>query len=42
MRQDELMKRLNTSVSLKESEFATLKKELMDKFLSEYDGEEVV
>lgn len=42
MRQEEICKRLNTGVSLKDSEFAALKKELMDKFLSEYDGEEVV
>lgn len=41
MKQDDVCKRLNTSVSLKDSEFATLKKELMDKFLTEYDGEEV-
>lgn len=42
MRQEEICKRLSTGVSLKDSEFAALKKELMDKFLSEYDGEEVV
>lgn len=42
MRQDEVCKRLNSAVSLKDTEFATLKKELMQKFLSEYDGEEVV
>jgi hypothetical protein len=33
---------LAAQVSLKESEFATLKKELVQKFLTEYDGEEVV
>jgi hypothetical protein len=42
MKQEEICKRLNTGVSLKDSEFNTLKKELMEKFLSEYDGEEVV
>jgi len=42
MRQDDLCKRLNASVSLKESEFSTLKKELVQKFLTEYDGEEIV
>lgn len=41
LRQDELAKRLSSSVSLKESEFAALKQELMEKFLSEYEGEEV-
>ena len=42
MKQDDLCKRLNAGVSLKESEFATLKTELVQKFLTEYDGEEVV
>ncbi len=41
-KQDDLCKRLSTAVSLKDSEFATLKQELMQKFLTEYDGEEVV
>jgi hypothetical protein len=29
-------------VSLKDSEFATLKKDIVQKFLTEYEGEEVV
>ena len=33
---------MNNAVSLKESEFADLKKELIEKFLSEYNGEELV
>lgn len=33
---------MNSGVSLKESEFAELKRELVLKFLTEYDGEEVV
>jgi hypothetical protein len=33
---------MNSGVSLKESEFAELKRELVQKFLTEYDGEEVV
>lgn len=41
IKQDDICKRLSTSVSLKDSEFATLKSELVEKFLSEYDGEEV-
>ena len=42
MKQEDLCKRLNNAVSLKESEFADLKKELIEKFLSEYNGEELV
>ena len=42
LKQDELCKRLSSAVSLKESEFTTLKKELVTKFLTEYTGEEVV
>ncbi len=42
IRQDDISKRLTTSVSLKDAEFTALKKEIMQKFLSEYDGEEVV
>jgi hypothetical protein len=42
IRQDELGKRLATAVSLKEAEFEGLKRELVQKFLSEYAGEEVV
>lgn len=41
-KQEDLCKRLSTAVSLKDSEFTTLKKEIMTKFLTEYDGEEVV
>jgi hypothetical protein len=41
-KQDELAKRMAASVSLKEAEFEQLKKELVQKFLTEYDGEEVV
>jgi hypothetical protein len=42
MRQDDVAKRLQAAVSLKEAEFATLKNELIAKFLTEYDGEEAV
>ena len=42
MKQEDLSKRLTTSVSLKDSEFSTLKQELINKFLTEYEGEEVV
>lgn len=42
MKQDDLCKRLSSGVSLKETEFNALKKELVEKFLTEYDGEEVV
>jgi hypothetical protein len=42
IRQDDISKRLTASVSLKDAEFTALKKEIMQKFLSEYDGEEVV
>ena len=39
MKADEFSKRVNAGVSLKESEFDVIKKELVDKFLSEYEGE---
>ncbi len=42
MKQEDLSKRLATSVSLKDSEFATLKQEIINKFLTEYEGEVVV
>lgn len=42
IKQDELSKRLQSAVSLKDSEFTALKKEIMQKFLTEYDGEEVI
>ena len=42
VKQDELCKRLSGAVSLKETEFAQLKTELVQKFLTEYEGEEVV
>lgn len=41
LKQDDLCKRMQAAVSLKDSEFAALKKEIMQKFLTEYDGEEV-
>jgi len=41
-KQDDLCKRLSSAVSLKGQEFEGLKRELVDKFLSEYSGEEVV
>lgn len=41
-KQDDLCKRLSSAVSLKEQEFEGLKRELVEKFLSEYSGEEVV
>jgi hypothetical protein len=42
MKQEELCKRMNNGVSLKENEFIELKRDLVQKFLTEYDGEEVV
>jgi|LauGreDrversion4_2_1035121.scaffolds.fasta_scaffold233658_3 hypothetical protein len=42
MKQEDLCKRLNAQVSLKETEFSALKKELIQKFLTEYAGEEVL
>jgi hypothetical protein len=39
MKADEFSKRVNGGVSLKESEFETIKKELVEKFLGEYEGE---
>jgi hypothetical protein len=39
MKSDEFSKRVNAGVSLKESEFEVIKKELVEKFLSEYEGE---
>jgi hypothetical protein len=39
MKSDEFSKRVNAGVSLKESEFDVIKKELVEKFLSEYEGE---
>lgn len=41
IKQDELCKRLTAGVSLKEGEFNALKNELVEKFLTEYEGEEV-
>ena len=41
LKHDELCKRMAAGVSLKEGEFAELKREIVQKFLSEYDGEEV-
>lgn len=38
---DDLCKRLASGVSLKEGEFQELKREIVQKFLTEYDGEEV-
>jgi hypothetical protein len=42
LKQDEACKRLSTAVSLKEAEFEALKREIVDKFLTEYAGEEVL
>ena len=39
MKYDEFQKRLSSSVSLKESEFAAIKQDIIQKFMTEYDGE---
>lgn len=39
MKADEFSKRVSSGVSLKESEFEAIKKELVEKFLGEYEGE---
>jgi hypothetical protein len=39
LKYDEFSKRVSSGVSLKESEFEVIKKDIVDKFLSEYDGE---
>jgi hypothetical protein len=41
MKQEELCKRMQTAVGLKEAEFSQLKKDIVEKFLTEYNGEEV-
>jgi hypothetical protein len=41
IKQEEICKRLSSAVSLKESEFGSLKEEIVKKFLTEYDGEVV-
>lgn len=39
MKYEEFYKRVNNGVSLKDAEFNTIKQELIEKFMSEYDGE---
>lgn len=39
MKADEFKKRVSQGVSLKENEFENIKKDLIEKFLSEYEGE---
>lgn len=39
MKYDEFVKRVSTGVSLKESNFAKIKNEIIQKFMTEYDGE---
>lgn len=39
MKYEEFCKRVNNGVSLKDSEFNTIKQELIEKFMTEYDGE---
>lgn len=39
LKYEEFFKRVQTSVSLKDTEFNTIKKDLIDKFMGEYDGE---
>lgn len=39
LRYEEFDKRLQAGVSLKDTEFATIKQDLIEKFLSEYEGE---
>ena len=39
MKYEEFSKRVQAGVSLKANEFETIKKELIEKFLGEYDGE---
>lgn len=41
LKADELNKRLQSAVSLKDQEFDTIKKDLIEKFLSEYEGESI-
>jgi len=41
MKYDEFSKKMSSSVSLKESEFAEIKNHLIEKFLSEYEGERI-
>lgn len=39
MKYEEFHKRVSSGVSLKDPEFESIKKELIEKFLSEYEGE---
>jgi hypothetical protein len=39
MKYDDFTKRVNSGVSLKENEFEAIKKDLIEKFLSEYEGD---
>ena len=39
MKYEEFTKRMNAGVSLKDTEFNTVKQDLIEKFLGEYDGE---
>lgn len=39
MKYEEFTKRVSAGVSLKENEFSSLKQDLIEKFLGEYDGE---
>lgn len=39
MKYEEFYKRINSSVSLKDTEFNQIKEDLIEKFLSEYEGE---
>ena len=39
MKYEEFVKRVSSSVSLKDSEFNSIKQDLVNKFLGEYDGE---
>lgn len=41
MKYEDFCKRASQSVSLKDSEFSNFKEELIDKFLSEYEGEQI-
>ena len=41
LKYDELTKKMNSSVSLKQSEFDEIKNHLIEKFLSEYAGEKI-
>ena len=42
MKYEDLYKRLNTAVSLKDTEFNQIKEDLIQKFLTEYEGERIV